>query len=822
MDVIQTPLHSGWEFAFADHGTIAGSADAAHLTFRPASVPGTNLTDLQAAGLVEESTSATYEDSFAPYKSMDFVYRTGFEGGATAARRHVFLCFDGLDTVCEIYLNGEKLAETENCHIGYRFDITGKLRAGTNSLVLLFRSPVIEAEKRQRHFGRKFPAHLNSNFMFLRKPAYSFFWDWGPELPVSGIFRPVYLRAFDHAEIADFHVRYKLNGRRVAGTVTVEAPGGEGARAQVSIGGACSSAPVVDGRARVPFALDGVNLWYPNGEGEPFLYDLQITLEGDGILDERRHRIGFRTIEVVRDKRRDGRGTRFAFKVNGKEIFCRGYNWIPVDNSVPRGNPHLYEGNLDLAREGNVNMLRIWGGGYYEDDAFYRMCDERGILVWQDGAFACSMYPDTDPSFIHSVEAELIYNIKRLRNFTSLALWCGENECHWGYDSWWVGLRQEFPRFFGTEIYDRRFPALVAELDPDRFYWNGSPYSEDPNVSANDPFQGDSHFWDLHGQCQDLSGYLHTAPSFVSETGIQSLPDLRTALTIGEEEDRHLQSFVFDTRNHFESPAKNDRLLKFTGALFRVTGEFEHAVVLSNLAHAEYLKYAVEHWRSQAPDCAGVLIWQLNDCWPAISWSAIDYNLIPKACHYYLRRAFQPDIVGYIQRYSIDYNPDVNSSGNLFVASERDGVKVGEVELRVVRVDGKVLETLCFPVRLEGRGAVSLGEVALPEYRARRFDCVAEFTLRWEDGVTARNVYTYSRPKHMRLACPTIEVTQVGPDRLALRTDRFAKGVYLFHPEREVVFSDNYFDLMPGEERVVHMTRPAAASDVRVYAYHHG
>lgn len=821
MDVAENPLHSGWEFAFTAHGTVAGPADTTDLTFRPAVVPGTNLTDLQAAGLVEASTSATYEDSFAPYKGMDFIYRTEFDGGLAAGKRHVFLCFDGLDTVCEIHLNGEKLAETENCHIGYRFDVSGKLRAGTNSLVLLFRSPVIEAEKRQQRFGSKFPAHLGSNFMFLRKPAYSFFWDWGPELPVSGIFRAAYLRAFDRAEIADFHVRYQLQGTDVAGTVTVEAPGGDGAAAVVRIGGSRFKAAVVDGRAQVPFALKNVNLWYPNGEGEPFLYDMTVTIEEDGVLDERRHRIGFRTIEVVRDDRRDGRGKRFVFKVNGKEIFCRGYNWIPVDNSLPRGYYRLYEGNLDLAREGNVNMLRIWGGGYYEDDTFYRMCDERGILVWQDGAFACSMYPDTDPGFLQSVEAELAYNIKRLRNFTSLALWCGENESHWGYDSWWVGMRDRFPRFFGTEIYDRLYPALVAEFDPDRFYWNGSPYSEDPAAKANDAFQGDSHFWDLHTHCQDFHGYLHTAPSFVSETGIQSLPDLRTALTIGEEEDRHIQSFVFDTRNHFENPAKNDRLLKFTGALFRVTENFERAVILSNLAHAEYLKYAVEHWRSQAYDCAGVLIWQLNDCWPAISWAAIDYNLVPKACHHYLQRAFQPDIVGYKQQYCIDYGPDTNCRGNLFVASERDGVKSGVVELRVVRVDGDVLETQSFPVRLEGRGAVSLGEVALPEYRARRFDCVAEFTLRWDDGVTARNVYTYSRPKHMRLPRPTVEVTQRGPDTLTLRTDRFAKGVYLFHPEMDVVFSDNYFDLMPGEERVVRMTRPVSASDVKVYTYHH-
>ncbi|NLC56692.1 MAG: glycoside hydrolase family 2 protein [Armatimonadetes bacterium] len=822
MDVARRLLHAGWEFAYAPHGTVSGPADLESLSFLPATVPGTNLTDLQAAGLVAPDTAAGYEDSFAPFKSMDFVYRTQFAGEADAARRTALLSFEGLDTVCEIYLNGKPLARTENCHVGYRFDVSGQLREGTNTLALIFRSPILEAQRRQREFGLKFPAHLNSDFMFLRKPAYSFFWDWGPELPVSGIWRPVVLTTYDRAAIDDFHVRYRIEGDRVDGTVAVTAPGGDGAEAVVRIAGGTFRAPVAAGSATVPFMVKNARLWYPNGEGEPYLYNLEVALEAAGEpLDARQHRLGFRTIEVCREPRPDAQGQRFVFRVNGKEIFARGYNWIPIDNSLPRGYYDQYRGNLDLAQAANVNMLRIWGGGYYEDDEFYRMCDERGILVWQDGAFACSMYPDTDPHFLSLVEEELAYNIKRLRNFTSLAIWCGENENHWGYEEWWVGLRDQFPHHFGATIYDQVFPSLVADLDPDRFYWNGSPYSGEPGVPANNAFHGDSHFWDLHSNCGDFSGYCHNRASFVSETGIQSLPDLRTALTIGEPEDRHIQSFVFDTRNHFESPAKNDRLIHFIGALFRVTDDFERMVVLSNLAHGEYLKYAVEHWRSLVPNCSGVLIWQLNDCWPAISWSAVDYNLVPKACHYYLARAYAADLVGFQQRYSIDYNVDTNARGHLFVASERDGRKRGEVELRVVHVEGEVLETRRFPVTLDGRGAVSLGELALDNYRERRFDCLAEFTLRWEDGGTARNIYSFSRPKHMRLPRPEIRVTQPAPDRLVVRTDRFAKGVYLFHPDKQVIFSDNYFDLMPGEERLLQLSRPASAAEVRVFTYHH-
>jgi len=361
----------------------------------------------------------------------------------------------------------------------------------------------------------------------------------------------------------------------------------------------------------------------------------------------------------------------------------------------------------------------------------------------------------------------------------------------------------------------------VRELDPDRFYWNGSPYSEGLGLRANDPCHGDTHFWDLHSRCGDLAEYLGSRPSFVSETGIQSLPDLRTALTIGGPEDRHVQSFVFDTRNHFEAPAKNERLLKFTGALFRVSGDFELAVHRSNLAHGEYIKYAVEQWRSQAYDCAGVLVWQLNDCWPAISWAVVDYNLAPKACFYALQRAFAPDIVGLKQRFSIDYSPEANAQGELYVATERDGLKTGVVELRALTIRGDEFAVQRFPLRLDGRGAVSLGQVQLPDYAARRFDSIVELTLRWDDGRTARNVYTYSRPKHMRLPAPDLQLTKEGPDTLKVRATVFAKGVYLYHPDVRVVFADNYLDLLPGEERMVKASQALNLAGVRAICYHH-
>jgi beta-mannosidase len=385
-----------------------------------------NLEVLQKAGMVKPDTSPDYEESFRKYALMDCIFRTSFEAGNILSKKHVFLCFEGLDTVCSIFLNGRKIGDTENCHTGYSYNVTKKLRAGKNDLVVIIRSPVKEAQKRCNRSTVKFPNRFNHSFMYIRKPAYSFHWDWGPAIPTSGIFRPVYLLGYDEGFIDNFYVRYKISGKQVAGTVDVQARAPSASKAQVKIGGKTFTAPVRNGKARVRFSVRSAKLWYPNGYGRPNMYNMDISLNtGDGaLLDRKRHRIGFRTVQVViNEKRADKKADRFFFRINGKEVFCTGYNWIPIDNDLPRGYYDRYRKNLDLAKLGNTNMLRIWGGGFYEDDEFYKMCDERGIMVWQDGAFACAFYPDHDPHFMKLVKEELEYNIKRLRNFTSLVIW---------------------------------------------------------------------------------------------------------------------------------------------------------------------------------------------------------------------------------------------------------------------------------------------------------------------------------------------------------------------------------------------------------------
>jgi beta-mannosidase len=389
------------------------------------------------------------------------------------------------------------------------------------------------------------------------------------------------------------------------------------------------------------------------------------------------------------------------------------------------------------------------------------------------------------------------------------------------HDEWWAHLWHLYPRLFGSKLFDQLFPVLVRQLDPMRFYWNGSPFSDRVDVKSNDPLHGDTHYWTLHTSCGDPSEYSNHPGGFVSETGIQALPDLRTALEIGREGEKHIQSFLFESRNHFESMAKNDRLIKFISAFFRYSDQFEQGVHLSNLAQGEYLKQAVEHWRSLAPDCSGVLIWQLNDCWPCISWSAVDYNLLPKASYYYLQRAFAEDIVIFKQKGSIVLDPERMSEGEVFVCINSQGKREGTLRMQIVRLDGEIMDTSESVLEVTGPGATCIQKVRLNDFSLRRFDSVLHLSIDWNDDTQIENVYTLSRPKYMHLRKPEIELVKIDDRTFSVRTDTFAKGIYLFHPEKSVVLDDNYFDLMPGKEKLVRSASPFEVSEIECFSYYH-
>lgn len=837
MDYSLNPLPRNWHFAVSEPDQINEMPPPKSLVFHPARVPGSSVLDLQRLGELPSSNHPDFEARYRRFHHCDFVYRCRFDCPSAVRKRHVWLCFDGIDTVADCFLNGQRLGHVENAYRRHAFRVSKLLQPCGNDLVVILRSPLRFARQRREQVGLQFPAHLDLPYMYIRKPAFSFFWDWAPEMPLCGIHGPIYLEAYDHARIIDYHLRYRIEDGRVSGTVALWTTPGDLLQVEVALGDQkfrsepfsvsgpddrvellLSEAPVT-----VPIRLENVELWYPNGLGRPHLYPLTLTLKkagGGPRLHQIVDKVGFRTIEILQDPREDGGGRRFRFQVNGKPLFARGYNWVPADISFATLTPRRYRHLLGLAHEGRVNMLRVWGGGFYEHDFFYRFCDQYGILVWQDAMFACAYYPDNDEPFMDNVRAELVEQVSRLRNHPCVALWCGENECHWGHESWWPEFRQQHGRFFGERIYHQILPGILQRLDPGRLYWPGSPYSPTPGIAANAESEGDHHFWSLHTHCGDFSEYRSNHGSFISETGIQSFPAIRTTRGMVSRKDAHVQALALERRNHFESPAKNERLLKFAAALYRLPERFDSVVFLTHLAQAWYLRTAVEHWRTRQFDCGGVLIWQCNDCWPTISWSVVDYFGRPLAAFYALRRAFASELVVFKQAVDMRYDLRALARGDLYLVTDVPDGGERRIVVRHCTLAGERLQEQSWEVR-PSRAVTYLHELYLEAFEHHALDSVLQVELLRDGSSRYQAVYPLMRPKHMRLSRPVVRLQAVDDRTVAVQADRYVHGLELYHPRREVIFDDNAFDLMPGERKLVHADRPVEVRRLRWRCYFH-
>jgi beta-mannosidase len=629
------PLHDGWTVSAA--GGDADMPAPVRAAPLPATVPGCVHTDLLAAGLIPDPFLDDNENTLTWIGRTDWRYETTFQ------RRHadtdrVDLCCQGLDTVASITLNGEPVATTENAHRSFRFDVTHLLRAGTNTLAVQFASPYRYAEDRRAELGDR-PAAYPEPFNFIRKPACNFGWDWGPTLVTAGIVAPIGLHAWstariasvrpltsveDRAGVVDVHV--DLDWTTAAPVELIAGVGDHQARLSVAAG---QRGAVL--RLRVP----DVRLWWPRGHGEADRYELWVRLtDGDGtILDEWTHRIGFRTVRL--DTTPDAHGTAFTLVVNDQPIFVRGVNWIPDDVFAHRMTRDRYASRLDQATAAGVNYLRVWGGGNYESGDFYELADELGLMVGQDFAFACAAYAEEEP-FTSEVTAEAREQVTRLSAHPSLVMWTGNNENIWGFADWdWQEPLQG--RTWGSGFYFDLLPGIVAELDPTRPYWPGSPYSGTPDLPPNDPAHGTTHIWDVWNS-RDYSVYREYRPRFVAEFGFQAPPawsTLRAAVT-----DEPLSETSPGVVHHQKAADGQAKLARWLAAHLPAPHNADDWHYLTQVNQARAIALAVEHFRSLRPHCMGTIVWQLNDCWPGISWSAIDYAGHEKPVWYALRRAY--------------------------------------------------------------------------------------------------------------------------------------------------------------------------------------
>ena len=701
----------------------------------------------------------------------------------------------------------------------WRVGAKDALRPGRNTLRIVFRSPINEVLPRMRGLGYELPAANDQGEKtspHTRKAPYHYGWDWGPRFVTSGVWRPARLEAWDDARLADLHVVQNHLGRDSAQlTAEVEVVSSGEAEAVLVVedpnDGRVSARQTVKlaagaNRFALKLTVPAPRLWWPAGMGAQSLYTVRARLSAVGgrQTDELSTRVGLRTIELRRQP--DAAGKSFTFVVNGVPVFARGANWVPADSFPARVTRERYRRLLESARDANMNMLRVWGGGYYEADDFYELCDELGLLVWQDFMFACSMYPG-DEKFLAGVRAEATDNVRRLRNHPSVALWCGNNEVETAWHHW--GWKRNLPAKLWDDymkLFHGVLPGVVAELDPSRAYWPSSPSS---NLEEDSDSQrtGDVHYWEVWHASKPFGEYEKQRPRFMSEYGFQSFPSAETVDAYTVPADRDIQSPVMLA--HQKHPRGNQLIREYMLREYPEPKDFESFLYASQVLQAEGIRVGAEHLRRIMPHNMGSLYWQLDDCWPVASWSSVDYFGRWKALQFYARRFYSPLLVS---PHAEDGRVDIH------VVSDRAEPTPARLVVSLLDFGGRVLtseEKDLTVAPLRGDSYLSLPAGQLLGGR----DAAAVFLLA-ELEVGGRVVSTgahFFRPfKELSLAAPRVTATAAparGGFRLTLTTDRLARAVYLSSPGAEGSFTDNFFDLIPGrpvevEFRTNARTRP--------------
>ncbi|MFQ5706504.1 MAG: glycoside hydrolase family 2 protein [bacterium] len=749
-----------------------------------ATVPGTVHTDLLANSKLEDPFYADNECKAQWVAEVGWVYRREFQVPETfVASPAVDLVAQGLDTFATVFLNGTKVAETDNMFIAHRFNIKEHLAAGKNDIEIHFASPLARTRELEQKHGQLLVAHERSR-VYARKAQYAFGWDWGPRLATSGIWRPIYLEAYQGTRISSVFVDSQLTTALDRATVRVRAELEKRTEATLdatlTLADQTQTVSNAEHSFETTFEIDQPRLWWPSGWGSAHLYELRIELsQQDRQVDSAVLKVGMRKVELCQEE--DSSGKSFTFKINNQPLFCKGANWIPADSFLPRLTPETYRQLLEQAKAANMNMVRVWGGGIYEQEIFYELCDELGLLVWQDFMFACAAYPQFR-AFQDNVTREVTEAVKRLRNHPCLVLWCGNNE---NEINWRSQTQEPLEKMPGYALFHHQIPEICRKLDPDRPYWPSTPFGgEDPNGAE----EGTRHQWNIWSGWQDFTSVSEDRSRFVTEFGFQGPANLSTLEKALPPEDRWPQSEMLEFHNkQVEGP---ERLNRFLSGHVKLPGTLPDFVYKGQVVQAEALKHCIEHWRMQKFHTSGSLIWQLNDCWPVISWSLIDSELQPKAAYYYVRRAFAPLLVSFLA-----------TKESIEVWAVHDTLKNLTAELRVLGLtfQGERFFQQELPVALEANTATRLFSLERRQLFAVDWSAAylkAELFL--QGRLLAENRHFLKRFKHLKLARPQIQksLTRLNDDEflLTLATPVFAKCVAIVSDVIAAV-EDNCFDL---------------------------
>ncbi len=838
------PLQAQWSFRLLP-GDAQLPAHPGLDAWRPAQVPGSVHDDLQTAGVIGDPYVGAAEAGLQWIGLADWEYRARFDvDAATLARRHAELRFDGLDTFAEVSLNGQPLLKADNAHRTWRARVDGRLRAQDNELRVVFRSPIRTLLPRVQAMPHKIAGNYPSPYgdepkdamvgNFARKPAYHFGWDWGPRYVTAGVWRPVHLDSWDQHRITDLAVRTDaLDDQRARLGVLLQVERG------ATTGKASVAVDVLDPDGRrvaslerevtlhpgqntvqLPLEIAQPRRWWPVGYGAQDRYTVQARIDGGGDpAREALRRTGLRTVELRREADADG-GQGFAFVINGVPVFAKGANVIPFESFPARVTRERLRRDLQAARDANMNMLRNWGGGYYESDDFFDITDELGLLVWQDFMFGGGMQPGYDPGFRTNVVAEARDNIRRLRHHPSIVLWCGNNEEETAWKDWGHGkaLAAADPGFAAkvwqgyVDLFGNDLRQVVAEEALGVPYWSSSP-GNDLDAKANDSRRGDKHYWDVWGgPALPATAYLRETPRFMSEYGLQAWPQLSTVDAFATPDEQRIDGPVIRAHQKFMAGQGNERLLHYIEREYGTPASFADFIYLSQVMQAEGIELAALHHRASRPYTMGSLYWQLNDVWPGASWSSLDYFGHWKALHYHARRFFAEVAVAALR--------DDDGVTRFRLLNDGRQPLTAQWRVRVMDVAGGEFARQQETITLTPMAATAVADLVdadlLKGHDPAR--SVAAFELLRDGEVVARRLVHFVPAREQALAAGQLRAELVadgGDYRLRLHADGLVRAVWVDFGDTGARVDDNAFDLLPGETRELRVDADARLDALR-------
>jgi len=822
------PLNSGWTVRQLPDDGMAESQSATPPVLEggwfPATVPGDVHLDLLKSGKISDPFYRDNEAKLQWIEKAGWEFRTSIDATkAILARENVELVFEGLDTACTIFLNGQRIASPDSMFQEWRFGVKTRLHEGTNDLRIVFPAPMKAAEA----VAEKDPWHSRTHTDpkgYIRKAVYEFGWDWGPRFGTSGVFRPAYLDVWDSARIKDIFVEQEgvtaaaahldvhtdvLSSKETRANVIVSY--GLGTE-QLHVDRIVTLAPGIN-RISFPIEIAHPALWFPSGYGAQPIYRFHISVNENGHeLDSRDAKTGLRSVVLRRELDKWGRS--FEFVVNGIPVFAKGADVIPFDSFPNRVASEKYRHILQSAKDANMNMVRLWGGGYYETEEFYELCDELGLMVWHDLMFGNNWQPGTY-DFKQNIEREAEYQMTRLRNHPSIVLWAGNNETEELRD--WNGNGQLPPAVHERiwEDYLTEFSGILARtaarVDPQTPYWPSTPSAD--YEEANDTYQsGDNHDWSVWHGGADFADYEKRPWRFVSEYGFQSFPEMKTIESFTLPEDR-TSIFTPVMKAHQKNGDGNRLIQEYMKRYFGEPKDFASFLYASQVLQAEGIKVGAESFRRKRPETMGSLFWQLNDCWPVASWASIDYYGRWKALQYYARRFYAPVLV----------SPHVDSGTlSIYIVSDKTAPIDGTLRLRIMDFTGKVIKDTSQTVKIDPLASKIYQQVPLVELSGANAPDwsglvgVADVTIGGQTVSTNLVYFVPSKQIQLPHASVATEISAAGDGYdVTLSSAELARSVYVSFGELDAQFSDNFFDLLPGEKQTIHVTSKATLVDLK-------